>query len=266
MQTQTRDAWKDSQRSRPAAAARPGRTVGGAPGRGRPRPGAAAPPSVARISRRRTRARASARACAPGGCGCLARSAGAAHPRLAAGAARPACPSLSSLSRSGRAGARMLPPGRGLLWLGLVLGSACASLGSAAPGSVATGASCALAHVAGLPPFFPAHVLPYPLRSLLPTVPSSISPSPTSLPPTSLPPSFSLCRPGLRPWPEPNPATQDWGFLCAPTPTFPGLAGSVVKVAGASYGPLGTPAPTTGGGWVSLQVISLKPLSRVQML
>uniref|UniRef100_A0A4X1SVW1 Iduronate 2-sulfatase n=1 Tax=Sus scrofa TaxID=9823 RepID=A0A4X1SVW1_PIG len=33
----------------------------------------------------------------------------------------------------------MLPPGRGLLWLGLVLGSACASLGSAAPGSVATG-------------------------------------------------------------------------------------------------------------------------------
>lgn len=34
----------------------------------------------------------------------------------------------------------MLPPGRGLLWLGLVLGSACASLGSAAPGSVATDA------------------------------------------------------------------------------------------------------------------------------
>uniref|UniRef100_A0A8C3YGU4 Iduronate 2-sulfatase n=1 Tax=Catagonus wagneri TaxID=51154 RepID=A0A8C3YGU4_9CETA len=33
----------------------------------------------------------------------------------------------------------MLPPGRGLLWLVLVLGSACASLGSAAPGSSATG-------------------------------------------------------------------------------------------------------------------------------
>uniref|UniRef100_A0A8C0E387 Iduronate 2-sulfatase n=1 Tax=Balaenoptera musculus TaxID=9771 RepID=A0A8C0E387_BALMU len=34
----------------------------------------------------------------------------------------------------------MLPPGGGLLWLGLVLGSVCASVGSAAPGNSATDA------------------------------------------------------------------------------------------------------------------------------
>lgn len=57
-------------------------------------------------------------------------------------------------SRSGRAGAERMPTGRGLLWLGLVLGSVCAILGTGAPGSSATGA--VLAQISGFPPFSPA--------------------------------------------------------------------------------------------------------------
>uniref|UniRef100_A0ABI7VS26 Iduronate 2-sulfatase n=1 Tax=Felis catus TaxID=9685 RepID=A0ABI7VS26_FELCA len=143
----------------------------------------------------------------------------------------------------------MPPAGQCLLWLGLVLASVCASLESAAPSNSTTGAALALAQISGsVSPFLPTPILNFLspshllffLTSKLTFLPLSVPPSihpflpPSILPslpkffpfvypslPLSLPPFLSRLRPGLRPCPEPNLATQDWGCFCAPTPTLP---------------------------------------------
>lgn len=93
-------------------------------------------------------------------------------------------------SRSGRAGAQRMPTGRGLLWLGLVLGSVCAILGTRAPGSSATGA--ALAQISGFPPFSPA----FPHPAFPPSLHSSLLLPPAPRPPSSFLPLTHL---SLRP-------------------------------------------------------------------
>lgn len=81
----------------------------------------------------------------------------------------------------------MPPPGWGLLWLGLVLGSACVSLGSCNLASNSTGEFRVFSQMTGNPPSQVPSVLPSPH----PPFPSF----PLSLPPSSLLPTYGPVSP-----------------------------------------------------------------------
>ena len=205
-------------------------------GRGRRCAGAAAPPPVARMSRRRTRSRGAGAPASAAGCGRIGQVARLYDARQAAGAAE-TCHRRPGAAAPGQKCCRPAGACSGLAWSWAPSAPLSDPRRRATRPQVPPAPSPTLR--GSLPTSLPTSILNSLAPSLLPfLLPSILPPLPPSHPPThppSFPPSLfflSLPHPGLRPWPKPNPPTPDWGFFCAPTPTLPGLGGWAVKVLG----------------------------------